>query len=148
MMTNPIVQTMIPQQRHTQKSFPNPREWTANDWSFDVNQAQELNWRPGTARQSDFNYFSNSEPHQKLQNGVFNPLTGQEPIYGHMNYILNPLAQEQTNAHESAYQKQKVTRVANNMNPFSAIMSAPPYRYPVGVWVNSYKGSMSNPRYN
>lgn len=148
-MTNPIIQSMVPQQKHTVKNFPAPREFSPNDWQFDVNRAQELNWREGTAIQSDFNFFTLNEPHHSIKNSMFDNSTADNGIiYGHTDYHLNPLEQEQTNAHMSAYQKQKVTRVANNMNPFSSIMSAPPERYPTNVWLNSFKGSQTRPRYN
>jgi hypothetical protein len=145
---NPIVQSMLPSQKHTVKSFPAPQEFAPNDWQFDVNRAQKLNWRPENAVQSSDNYFTLNEPHQDIKNSMFMQLTGEEPIYGHTNYFLNPLQQEQTNAHSSAYSNQKISRVSDNMNPFSSIMSAPPERYPVNVWLNSYKGSMNRPRYN
>jgi hypothetical protein len=140
---------MLPSQKHTVKSFPAPREFSPNDWQFDVNRAQELNWRPGTAEQSDFNYFCQNEPHQNIKNSMFNPLTGQEPIYGHRNDFLNPLDQEQTNAHMAGYKFQKASRVADNVNPFQAsLMAVPSNRYPTNIWLNSYKGSQSRPRYN
>lgn len=148
-MMNPIANSMVPSQWHTRQGFPAPQAFTPNDWAFDVNRAQELNWRPGTANQSDYNYFTNNEPHQGIKNGMFNPLTGDEPIYGHTNYFLNPLQQEQTSGQSSAYIKQKITRVAGNTNPYqNALMGAPSNRYPTNVWLNSYKGSMNRPRYN
>lgn len=139
---------MIPQQRGTQKAFINPREFTPSNWAFDVNRTPELNWRPGNIDQSDYNHFHNNEPAEDLNISMFGPDSNPNKIYGFTQYDLNPLAQEQTNAHMSAYQKQKVTRVADNMSPFSSIMSAPPSRYPVNVWLNSYTGSMNRPRYN
>ena len=138
---------MIPSQKQTAQAIVNPRQFSPDDWRFDINRAQSLNWQPGNALQSDFNYFSQEEPHQLIKNGMFNPLTGQEQIYGHMGYFLNPLAQEQTGAHMNAYGYQKQTRVADNMNPYF-VMKAPPNRYPINVPLNSYKGSTNRPRFN
>lgn len=141
-----IAQSMIPSQRGTVQSCVNPREFSETDWQFNVNRAYQLDWAPGAAMNSNLNYFTQMEPHQKIKNGMFNPLTGREPIYGHTNYTLNPLDQEQTGSHMAAYQLQKQTRVADNMSPLPS-MRFPPYQYPINTptsaWVHSYQGSRS-----
>ena len=108
-----------------------------------------VDYMPGNAIQSDANFFALREPYQQVKNGMFNPLTGREPIYGHVNYDLNPFQQEQTNAHMSGYQIQKQTRVADNMSPLY-VMRAPTYEYPVksgknapNVWARVYNGSQT-----
>lgn len=147
-MTNLITKSMVPSQKQSAQAIVNPRQFGPNDWSFDINRSQELNWQPGNAIQSDFNYFCLNEPHQDIKTSMFDTIPDGAPIYGHMNYYLNPLAQEQTNAHMAAYKFQKQTRVADNMNPFQTGLLAIPTRYPVNVPLNSYKGSMSRPRFN
>lgn len=139
-----ITNSMLPSQEHTRQNFPAPRQFGPNDWKFSVDRAQKLNWLPGVKMTNTTNYFHLREPSRKLQSGMFNPLTGQEPTYGHVNYTLNPLDQEQTNAQASAYQLQKSTRVAGNMSPAYS-MNFPTYQYPVNnppnIWVNVYNGS-------
>jgi hypothetical protein len=145
---NPITQSMVPSQMATRQNFPAPRQFSPSDWMWDINRTPELNWRPQTADQSDFNHFHNNEPAEDLNISMYGMDSNPEKIYGYTNYDLNMLAQEQTNAHTTAYQTQKVTRTSDNMNPFSSIMSAPSNRYPTNIWLNSYKGSQSRPRYN
>jgi len=139
-----IARSMVPAQRGTVQSVVNPREFGPNDWEFSVSRATQLDWVPGTALNSNLNFFTQREPHQQIKNGMFNPLTGQEPIYGHTNYQLNPLDQEQTGSHMSAYQLQKQTRVSDNMSPLHS-MRFPTYQYPINTptsaWVHAYQGS-------
>lgn len=135
---------MVPMQRATVQGMVNPREFSPNDWKFNVARAQDLDWQKDNDITSDFNFFARSEPFHEIKNGMFNPLTGQEPIYGHVNYKLNPLQQEQTNAKMSGYQNQKQTRVRDNMSPVYS-MRFPAYQYPSNgppnVWANVYMGS-------
>lgn len=139
-----IAQSMVPSQRHTEQNFPNPREFAPNDWQFSTNRAQQLDWVPLSADLSCDNWFNNKEAWQSIKNGMFNPLTGQEPTFGHVDYKLNPMEQEQTNAQMSGYQLQKVTRVADNMSPIGS-MRMPTYQYPVGAWQNVFQGSRYPP---
>ena len=140
-----IAQSMLPSQEHTRQSFPAPRQFAPDDWQFNLMRDFAPDYREGNAEQSNNNYFAKKEPYQQVKNGMFNPLTGQEPIYGHVEYKLNPLDQEQTNAQMSGYQLQKQTRVADNMSPIG-VMKFPPYTYPVNgppnVWANVYTGSV------
>ena len=144
MATLSIANSMVPSQRHTVQSFPNPMEFGPGDWGFSVARAQRLDWSPLSMTTSTDNFFTNREPSKTLKNGMFNPLTGEEPIFGHVNYNLNPLEQEQTNAKMSGYQLQKITRVADNMSP-AGVMRFPTYQYPVGAWQNVYEGSRAPP---
>jgi hypothetical protein len=139
-----IANTLVPSQRHTQQNFPNPREFAPDDWQFNPNRAQQLDWQPLASTLSTTDFYSNREAWKTIKNGMFNPLTGAEPIFGHVDYLLNPLEQEQTNAKTFAYQAQKVTRVADNMSPAGS-MRMPTYRYPVGAWQNVYQGSRAPP---
>lgn len=139
-----IANTMLPSQRHTEQNFPNPREFAPNDWQFSPSRAQQLDWQPMVQSLSTTNWYSNREGWKQVKNGMFNPLTGAEPIFGHVDYQLNPLEQEQTNAQMSGYQAQKVTRVADNMSPVGS-MRMPTYQYPVGAWQNVFQGSRYPP---
>lgn len=140
-----IAASMIPSQEHTRQSFPAPRQFGPANWSFQLMRDSAPDYREGNAEQSDLNMFAKNEPYQAIKNGMFNPLTGTEPIYGHVNYVLNPLEQEQTNAKMSGYQLQKQTRIADNMSP-KGVMNFPSYRYPTNgppnIWANVYTGSV------
>jgi hypothetical protein len=139
-----IAGSTVPSQEHTRQSFPARGQFAPDDWQFNVNRANAVDYQTNNAIQSDYNYFALSENYQNIKNGMFNPLTGEEPIYGHVNYSLNPLDQEQTNAGMSGYQNQKQTRVSDNMSPAYS-MQFPAYKYPVNtppnVWANIYMGS-------
>lgn len=139
-----IAQSMLPSQRHTEQNFPNPREFAPNDWQFSPLRAQQLDWQPMVADLSCDNWYNNKEAWQSIKTGMFNPLTGAEPIFGHVDYQLNPMEQEQTNAQMSGYQLQKITRVADNMSPAGS-MRLPTYQYPVGAWQNVFQGSRYPP---
>jgi hypothetical protein len=145
MKTLSIARSCVPSQENTRQSFPAPRQFRPDDWQFKLASDFAPDYREGNAIQSDNNYFAKNEGYQNVKNGMFNPLTGQEPIYGHVNYALNPLQMEQTNAHMFGYQAQKQTRVADNMSP-AGVMRAPTYKYPVNgppnVWANVYTGSV------
>ncbi len=144
MATLSIANSMVPSQRRTVQSFPNPNEFGAGDWGFNVTRAQQLDWSPLSVNTSSNNFFTNLEPSKNLKNRMFNPLTGQEPVFGHVNCYLNPLEQEQTNAKMAGYQLQKITRVADNMSPVG-VMRFPTYQYPVGAWQNVFEGSRAPP---
>jgi hypothetical protein len=145
MKTLSIAQSMLPSQEHTRQSFPAPRQFSADDWQFSLMRDFAPDYREGNAEQSNLNMFAKNEPYQQIKNGMFNPLTGQEPIYGHVNYRLNPLDQEQTNAKMAGYQMQKITRVADNMSP-AGVSRFPAYQYPVNgppnIWANVYTSSV------
>lgn len=143
MRPNPIVNTMVPSQRATVQSIPNPREFSPTDWKFGVNRAYQVNWTdPLQYDTSSDNYFNNNEEWRPFKNSMFNPLTGREPVFGEMNYNLNPLDQEQTNSQTAAYKMNGITRVQGNMNPIG-VMRAPPYQYPSKPWQSVYIGSMA-----
>lgn len=143
MRSNPIVNSMIPSQRHTVQSIPNPREFSKTDWRQDYTRTYMLDWtNPLQADTNDPNYFDRNEAWKPFKNSMFNPLTGQEPIYGQINYTLNPLNQEQTNSHTVAYAQNGQTRVAWNMNP-TGVMRFPNYQYPTRPWQTNYVGSRS-----
>ena len=135
-----IAPSCIPSQNGTSKSVVEPREFSPTDWMFNTNRAYSYDWRNGNAITNNDNYFAKAEPYQKIKTGMFNPLTGQEPIYGHVNYRLNPMDQEQTMSHMSGYENQLQTRVSDNMNP-GLVMRYPPQLYRVGVWQNCYQSS-------
>lgn len=141
-----IANTMTPSQRGTVQSIPNPREFSPSNWMFDPIRANAPDWRPSNADLSNNNYYSQKEGYQNIKNGMFNPLTGAEPVNGHVNYFLKPLDQEQTNAHMSGYKDQKITRVADNMNP-AFVMRFPPYQYPINDWRKVFQGSQSTRPY-
>jgi len=140
-----IAQSMVPSQMHTQQGMVNPQQFSVDDWEFNVLRAQQVDYQRGNAISSSDNYYALGEGYQTVKNGMFNPLTGQEPVYGHVNYNLNPLQQEQTCAHMFAYQAQKQTRVRDNMSP-AGVMNQPSYKYgvnfPPNVWANVYNGSI------
>ena len=135
-----IAFSMIPSQNNTRQSVVAPGQFSPTDWLYTPTRTESYDWQSGVAITSNDNYFAKAEPYQKIKNSMFNPLTGQEPIYGHVNYKLNPALQEQTNSHMSAYQNQKQTRVRDNMSP-EGVMRAPVQLYPVGHWLNSYQGA-------
>lgn len=140
-----IANTMVPSQRSTVQNFPNPGEFGPGDWGFSVGRAQRLDWSPMSAELSCDNWYNNKEAWKNMTGtNMFNPLTGQEPIFGEVNYQINPLDQEQTNAKMSGYQLQKQTRVRDNMSPMGSMIN-PTYRYPVGAWQNVYMGSRTPP---
>ncbi len=138
-----IAGSCVPSQEHTRQGLVNPRQFGPNDWKFDVMRATQVDWQPGNDTLND-NYFAKGEGYQTIKNGMFARLTGEEPMYGHVNYKLNPLEQEQTNAHMSAYQNQKMTRVSDNMSPAGS-MRFPWYQYPANtppnIWVHRFNGS-------
>lgn len=142
-----ISQSCQTSQEHTRQGFPAPRAQRPDDWMFKLSSAQAVDYQPGNAQTSNNNYFAKRENYQTMKNGMFNPLTGAEPLYGHVNYTTNPLQQEQTNAQASAYQLQKSTRVNDNMSP-AYQMNFPAYYYPVNnrpnVWANVYQGSTND----
>ena len=144
MRTLSIAQSMLPSQEATRQSCPAPRQFGPNDWRFELMRDFAPDYRPGNAIQSDFNFFALNEPYQNIKTSMFNPLTGQEPIYGQVDYKLNPLQQEQTNAQMSGYGLQKQTRVADSMNP-AGVIRFPSYTYPTNSppnnWVHIYTGS-------
>lgn len=137
-----IANTMLPSQEATRQSIPAPRAFSPNDWRFSVGRAYRLNFTdPSQADLSTDNYFNNNEEWRPFRNSMFNPLTGREPVFGEMNYSLNPLNQEQTNSHTIAYKQMGYTRVAGNMNP-AGVMRLPNYQYPTKPWQSVYQGSL------
>lgn len=134
-----ITQSMTPNQRSTLQSTVNPREFGPNDWQFDINRSVQ-NWAPTMSNVGNDNMFTRNEPHRQIKNGMFNPLTGTEPIYGQVNYFLNPLQQEQTNSHTSAYANQNITRIAWSTNA-ERVMANPAFSYPYPKWQNTYTGA-------
>jgi hypothetical protein len=139
-----IANTMVPAQRTTEQSIFNPKEISPTMWMFDPVRTQQYDWQPEVAQLSNNNMFAKNEPYQDVKNGMFNPLTGREPIYGHVRYRLNPLDQEQTN--RAGYEQQKQTRYRDNMDPAVA-MRWPAYQYPVNDWRKVYQGSISTRPY-
>lgn len=135
-----IAPSFVPSQRHTVQNFPNPREFSPDDWRFSPAKAQQLDWQPMVQLTSSDNFSTLKEGWQSVKSAMFNPLTGSEPLFGNVDYQLNPLEQEQTNAKTFAYQAQKMTRVEDNMSPAGS-MRFPTYQYPVGAWQNVYQGS-------
>jgi len=140
-----ITKTMVPSQMAPRQSIPYPKQFSPTDWAFDpVKDAQRYNWRPSNALQTSDNYFDLMEPYKAVKNSMFNTLNGEEPIFGHINFFLNPMEQEQTGAHTSAYFNQKLSRVYGNTDPFR-LMRAPAITYPTTLPINVYKGSMARP---
>ena len=143
-MSVSIANSMVPSQEHTRQGQPAPRQFAQNDWAWSLNRQWQNDWNGLDSQFGNPNWFAKNEPYQAVKNGMFNPLTGREPIAGHVNFVLNPLDQEQTNSHTSAYALMKQTRVANNMDPFRLMVnSAPGYgiNQPPNKWVNRYTGS-------
>lgn len=136
-----LSQTCVPIQENSRQAFPARGQFTPDLWKFDPNKPQQLDWQVGVKHFQNDNYFAKEEGYQEIKNTMFNPLTGQEPVYGNVNYFLNPLQQEQTNAHMSGYQLQKQTRVADNMSPMG-VMRFPAYQYPINkppnVWARVF----------
>jgi len=135
-----IATSCVPSQNATRQSVVAPNQFSSADWRFSPTRTEVYNWQSGVAITSNDNYFAKAEPYQKIKNSMFNPLTGQEPIYGQVNYTMNPALQEQTNSHMSGYSNQLQTRVRDNMSP-AGVMRAPVQLYPVGHWINSYQGA-------
>jgi hypothetical protein len=136
-----ISASLVPSQESTRQGMVNPNQFSNQRfWSFDAERDPNgFTWQPSVAEYSNLNYFTKDEPHQQVKNGMFNPLTGQEPVYGQTDYHLSPLDQEQTNSHMSGYGLQKQTRVADNMNP-AGVMRFPSYTYPTPRWQTVYEG--------
>jgi len=130
-----IVQTMVPSQRATEQSIPAPREFGPDNWRFSTGRAP-LDWQPGVAALNCDNYFTSREGWQSVRTGALNPLTGEEPIYGHVNYLPPPIDV----TWRAPYALQQITRVADNMSP-AGVMRNPTFEYPVPAWQNVYNGS-------
>ncbi len=139
-----IAQTMIPSQEHTRQGLVNLGQFGPTDWMWSIDRQYRNDWNGNEQNNGNPNYFAKNEGYQQVKSGMFNPLTGQEPVFGHMNYKLNPLDQEQTGAHSSAYSAMKQTRVAGNMSP-AGVMTNPTYQYgtnyPPNLWARVYQGS-------
>lgn len=89
--------------------------WKSELWREPGFQAA-TNMAPYT--QSD-NYFTKNEGWQQVKNGIFNQPTGKEPIYGSVNFELNPLDQGQTS--REVFALNGMTRAGGacgNKNPF------------------------------
>ena len=139
-----IANACVPSQEHTRQGFPAPNQFGPGDWSWNIGRQYQNDWNGNEQNNGNLNYFAKNEGYQQVKTAMFNPLTGEEPVYGHMNYVLSPLDQEQTNSHTSAYTLMGQTRVAGNMNPVG-VMRAPTYTYPVNgppnLWARVYQGS-------
>lgn len=126
-----IANTMLPQSPNDVQRKSDITNFTPTNWTNSIQY-----------RTSDLNYFTNDEAFREFKNSTLDPLTGAEPIYGHMNTPLNPLDQEQTGAHTIAYQQFGLTRITGNMNP-GWFMRYQPYTYPTRKWYSNYQGSSS-----
>lgn len=137
-----IAYSCLPAQESTRQGMVNPMQFPEqNFWKFDVGREPTgVDYQSGNAEQSTDNYFSNDEPWQNIKNGMYEQNNPQNPTYGHIKWVLNPLDQEQTDSHMVAYQNQKSTRVAWNTSPVYQ-MRFPWYQYPSPQWVNVYQGS-------
>lgn len=146
MPRNPITNSMIPMQGTTRQACAARGEFSPDYWRFDLNRTFPRDYQSSvpyiTSNQS---FFTKTEPHQTLESTTHGMPTGDEPVYGHMKYIRNPLDQEQTNGHSIAFKLQGVSRVQDNMNPIGS-MRYPPYQYPYLNWTTIYNGSTSKLR--
>ncbi len=120
-----ISSSCIPSQR--QQSIINPRENSPTDWQFQMTrEAGYQSSMMGAVNQSD-NMFVLKEGHQRVKNGMFDKLTGGEPIFGHVNFDRNPLDNNRNNLQAAAIQG--TTQVQWNKNPFP-LMFKSPSQYP------------------
>lgn len=137
-MSTIITGSMIPSQRNSRQSVPNPREFSSTDWMFSVSRDNQT-WAPGNSELSSNNFRNNNEPYKLLNIDLGAQLVGTEPPYGFGRYKINPLAQEQTNAKTAAFQSQTFTRMQGFRNPAVFIRTTnqfDPYPNPMLV----YKG--------
>lgn len=141
--------TTVPSQRQAHQSIANPREMGPDYWRFNPDRGVGTSKAFFPADQQSDNYRTLNEGHHRIKNGAMNPLTGEEPIYGHMHYPRNPLDQEQTN--RPAYNIQKETRILDSRNPVRTMInipsSYPQYRlgqtylnFPTGNQVSRMRG--------
>ena len=122
-----IANSMTPQQRQAYQSIANPGEMTPDYWRFSHTRDSGTNKAYFPARDQSDNYRALGEGYRNIKNGMFNQLTGNEPIYGFCKFPLNGLDQEQTN--RAGYEYQKQTRVLDNRDPVR-VMANTPTQYP------------------
>ena len=140
---NPIVYSMTPGVRQAVVPVPNPKEFSPNDWRQRI-FLDAPHWEEPADIQSD-NYRVLNEPsHNILKNKMFGPLSNPNLIYGHTQYPLNPLEQQQTN--RPVNQIYKVTRV-QDVNGVNKINHNLAIQYPVPTYYRqSFQGSTQQMR--
>jgi hypothetical protein len=133
-MAQLINRTMVPSQMRPRQSIVEPRAYNPNEWAFRVGDTGRFNWRPGNTIQNDDNWRDLKEGYQSGKNSMYRQLTGQEQIYGHIDYSMNPLRQDQTVL--PVHNIQKATRVTDNEDPNIYIRTNSDF----------YPSNLSNPR--
>lgn len=135
-----IANTLNPSQKQAWHSIAEPKEYSQTDWMFDLSRDPQ-NWSGDPALKND-NYFYLNEPwYNSLKDNMFKKLTGNEPIFGHMNYARNRLDQNQTNkAVNDLYYE---TQLDWNKNP-EVMTTNPVSKYPQVPDILNYQGSTIN----
>jgi hypothetical protein len=137
-MANPIANQFQTSQLTKVQAIPYKNQFGLGVWSYSIKN--NYDWQPGVAQLSDQNYSTKGEGWQKIKNGMYNRLTGDEPIYGLVNYELNPLNNEQCNAHKIAYQQQKNSQL-HPSSGYSKYLPNPNIEYPSTRFYNSFTNS-------
>lgn len=135
---------MVPSTRTTYQSIFNPRENSPTDWQFQPQRDAGYSKAFFPAVQQSDNYFVYNEGHQKIRNGMFPSLTGEEPTYGHIDFERNPLDQQQTN--HAVTDMTKVTRVQWSNSAVKS-MRAIPSQYPNNRGRADYLNFSASPYY-
>ena len=133
-----IAQNMTPSQKGPYRSMIEPGEILGGaDWRFSLSRDPRP-WLIDDRVQSD-NYFDMNERYKQISNGMFNPLTGGEPVYGHVDYTRTRDGVDNVN-NMAANNLYKQTRVAWN-NGLSTL-NMPPSRYPQSKDYYNFQGSL------
>lgn len=132
-----IANTMNPQQKQPYRSLIEPREISPDDWKFALARSPQT-WSGMPPNWQSDNFFVLSEPSTNfLKDGMFGRLTGQEPIFGHLDSPINPLDQNQTNRAVNELYK----RTQFNWNMGLQVLKGDPSTYPQTKDYYNYQGS-------
>jgi len=137
---------MVPGTRATYQSIFNPGENGPGVWQFQPEREPGYSKSFLPAVYQTTNGYSLTENWQKTKNGMFMQNSGEEPIFGHVDYPRNPLDQQQTN-HEVT-DLTKITRVQWS-NSAAKSMFGTPSQYPNNRGrpdYTNYSGSQSYQR--
>lgn len=132
-----ISKSMIPSQRNTLQSLPYRYEFSPTDWLHQVNRDPELSWTKGNNDWGAPNYFARDELYKKLGTDITPKVLPNEPIYGLTRYLTNPLDQEQTCSHTTAFATEQATRIVGPKDGKTLIRTQNtiyPVRHPITVY--------------
>lgn len=118
---NKIALGMIPSQRR--QGMINPKENSPTDWQFQPQREPGFSKAFFPADEQSDNYYTLNEGHKQILNGMFDNNTTGNPIFGHVNFQLNPLDNNKTNLQANDNQKQ--TRVSWSNSAFRSMRMTP-----------------------